>query len=1123
MKVKKSHIITTLSVVFVTVVAIAIQYFHFRGVKDALERLVEQKTNGQYRLDLGETTYDFLKLDFKLRDARIYRIDTINNERVYAVELPYVRINLGSLESYFGFGQINVKEFVVNEPVIVLQKQKLEKKKVRLSSELANLLNVVKEVLDAFNVHSFTIAKGSFTLKQDSETLRINLIDFLAKEWNVRKLTNQRQLRIKVGAQKLDIFNNHISFSRIDYSFRSRQLSISNFTYQRIDSISGARLNTKAQKFIVYHIDWDELSNAERYQLKKIELINPVVQGAFPLVTKKKNAGDFTRMLHDAVGEIAVDSIIVRDARLHFAYKQVQDSTSVSFQDASFRITDFKLLDTRDLFEVGQVLFNLNRTELTIGKKYMVRFDSLFFDHYQNRKLYVEGLEVAERNVLQPFIASRKVYISQFNPFDFLLDKKISAASLELNDSKVIVPPGLLGERKEPSMESTFRLDLNRFKLSNSNIYYNQDGRQASIENLNLSIRNIHLGRSSGSSFEFDELSARLLKYKDTKTKLNVNGQALQVKGKEIKAFSIAINNETGPSVLLRNVSVSTDGNYTAIPDQLPLLRVGKLEINGAISSTGKAQKLPKFKLDQLLVDSLLINVIAKDNAVHLQGSNLQVDGIQTDSLSLKWSQIQTEISALLLNNPEWLITATDSRINSSSHSLLNQFKIIKKDSTIEILTPMVTISPFTDFENWAEINLTKPVIKTELINGVADSVSLLNLSLLKKELAEVSIFHPSLTVNLNQTKSQNNKINHLELPAFLNNTQIQNAEIVIQSSRAPINIDHLNVQWRRNDLPNISIESIKTHSENFNWALSKAEFKSNQFSIVEISLTPRQTLEEYSTTGFERDWLNLNFKGLQLNGFVLDSLLFAKEKKVSELSVQSFNIDVWRDKRLPDPAFKEKPLFAKLLGELKQPLEIPTIRFADGSVNVNQISDKTNETGKIVINSIEGEIKNVISPASDDQKLRMEANAQIFGQGKIKVNYQVEQVDRFKLNVVAEQLDFSTFNSMIQPLQSVRFKSGRLKSLKIDAIANDSIATGTAIIDYRDLRIEILKADKTNLRNEIVSAIANEIIRNKRKNAVSELVQIHEKDKAEFTYWTKIVMRGAAGAARHGKKQKKK
>jgi beta-mannanase len=1126
LKVRKSHIVSLLSIVIVAVGLIAIQYFHFRGVKDSLERLVEQRTNGLYKLDLGKTTYDFLKLDFKLRNARIYRIDTISDARIYSVELPYVRINLGSLESYFGFGQINVKEFVINEPVIVLRKEKPEKKQIQLSAEFSNLLKIVKDILDTFNIHSFVIAKGSFTLHQDSETFHINLIDFLAQEWNVRKLTNQSQIRIKIGGQNLDVLNHHISFSRIEYSYRKRQLAISDLTYHRLDSLTGAKLEAKAKTFIVYHIDWEELSASERYKLKRIELIDPEVKGSFPLSNKKKNAGDFSRILHDVTGEITIDSITVRNARLHMAYKQIQDSTSITFQDASFSITDFKLLNTKDLFEVGEVRFNLNRTELTVGKKYIVRFDSLFFNHYENRRLYVEGLEVAERNT-KPFITSRQVFVSQFNPFDFLLDKRIKAESLELKDSwfnaSMIIPE----KESRRSMESAIEVDFHRLGLSNMKILYIGTDKSALAEGINLNLNNIHLKKNGQTSLDFNQLSARLFSYSDLKSKQNFSAQSVKITGREIKAKAIELNRENGLFILLNDVSLTTEKPFKNVPDHFSLFHAAKGKITGSVSFSGNNQEFPELKLDQLTVDTLAIDMAVKGSTINLQGADFVLNDIEIDSSIFIWKQLRSEITDLSVNHPEWTWSVKNSKINSANRSMFNQFKINKKDSTIDVQAETLAINSFSDLANLSGLDLIRPTIKIRsgniFINGVMDSVSIINPSLLNKRIEKLNIYHPVVNMKINHLRSPGKKINHLELPDLLNELSVREGDVVIKSEKPDVFVYNLNASWMKNNLPVLSIDSLSTTTEKMDITLVKAELQSNRFSLSGISVTPIQTLEEYTHTGFERDFLKLKFNDLKLNGFLMDSLLFSKRIRLNEISMGSFDIDVLRDKRLPDPLFKKKPLFARLLNEIKTPIDIPSIRFSNGSVSVRQVSDKTLETGTIVINSISGEIKNVSNTTPMDKQPQLDATAQIFGQGKIKINYKVLTTDSFKLDVVAESLDFGVFNRMIQPLQSIRFKSGRLRALKVNAAANDSVALGTGLINYRDLRIEVLKTDKTNFRNEILSAIANEIIKNKRKNATADLEQIHEKNKTEFTYWMKILMKGASGATRHGKKQKRR
>jgi hypothetical protein len=1123
LKIKKSYIILPLTSIVLAGILIIVQYYHFQGIKDSLEILIEKRTGGKYKLDLGETSYDFIRLDFTLKNARVYRIDTTTNSRMYSVELPHVKINLGSLKSYFSFGQINVKEFVITEPFIVLQKEKLEKKKILVSSELSNLLHIVKEILDTFDIHSFKINKGSVTMNRDKESVHIGLIDLLAKEWNVRKLTPQSQIEMRVGTQQVNAFDHHLSFKQIEYSYLKRQLTVSDFSYHHLDSVTGARLGVKGKAFIVYHVDWQALSSVEQYKLKKIELIEPDFKGSFPMAKNKRSAEDISKIFHNALGELMIDSINVRHARLHLAYKQTKDSTSMSFQNASFSMTEFKLLNDKESFEVGEVRFNLNHTEFNIGKNYVLKFDSLFFNHYLHRKLYIEGLQLRERNSNKPFLTSRQVVLNHFNAFDFLLYKKIKAALLEFNEISVNLSPEMQFLESQAT-DKTFAdtdIEIDQLKLAHAEVHYSDKGRKVVTKELNVKVHSLHL-KQSKTVFKFDHLDSKLIQYQDDKLNLAVQLQSVALNNKSLKVGQVVVKQNKGLTASMNKVLVQPGLSGLTIPRQLSLAHADKLQISGSLISMGKKKGFTDFKIHQLLIDTVGVDISTNQNKISLNGLNVKADSIKPGA-AYPWNTIQAKLSDIHFENSGWIVSGQHALINTPSKSQFNNLKIRSTDSSIDFQTSELVVRPI-DYDNNSlsfVLNQSHLTIhrKEADIAGTMDSVTVTGFKLDSgKEITALQIYRPVMQIKL---KESENKSAHFWLPSFLKETSVYDGQFIVNSKREPVFIYGMDAQWRNNDRWLCSLDSLTHSIKKMNLSLRKLSVSPNELSINKISITPLQSFAEYSSTGFERDLLKLNFNDVRIAGYQMDSLLYGDNAELNEVKVGSFQIDVMRDKRLPDAPFKDKGLFSRHLSNIAWNFNIPHLQFNNGSVTVHQISDKTNETGTIVLNTINGEIKNISNKLSQSKKPEMNATLQIFGQGQIKVSYRIPESDRFKLDVTAERLDFSTFNRMVQPLQSVRFKSGRLRTLKISTTADDSLARGNALINYRDLRIDVLKTDKTNFRNELTSLVANELIKNKRKNAVADFVQLHDKGKAEFAYWVKMILSGASESARHGRRKK--
>jgi hypothetical protein len=331
-----------------------------------------------------------------------------------------------------------------------------------------------------------------------------------------------------------------------------------------------------------------------------------------------------------------------------------------------------------------------------------------------------------------------------------------------------------------------------------------------------------------------------------------------------------------------------------------------------------------------------------------------------------------------------------------------------------------------------------------------------------------------------------------------------------------------VNADWKGEDSYSYNIDSLTTVGKHYAFSVHKIGYRQNQYDVGSLRITPLESIRDYSATGVQRDWLQFNFEHLTLKGFLIDSLLKSKKIQMDEMSIGAFRVDAMRDKRLPEAPFREKALFSRRLYTTERVIDIPLLHLENGVVNVMQISGKTEDMGTLEIDHISGDIRNIHSVFHPDRKLQLDVKAQIDGNGTIDLKYAMEEIDRFSIDATISDLDLSAFNSMIQPLQSVRFKSGRLKSLRVKAEAANSSATGEAMINYKDLRIEILKKERAVFGNEVLSLLANQLIKNNRRDVGAPLVQERDRAKSEFSYWVKIVLKGASDAARHGKKKKR-
>jgi hypothetical protein len=235
--------------------------------------------------------------------------------------------------------------------------------------------------------------------------------------------------------------------------------------------------------------------------------------------------------------------------------------------------------------------------------------------------------------------------------------------------------------------------------------------------------------------------------------------------------------------------------------------------------------------------------------------------------------------------------------------------------------------------------------------------------------------------------------------------------------------------------------------------------------------------------------------------------------------------LHVKRDKRLPDPAFVEKPV---TLDALLQNGKIFTngIILRNGNVNYEEVSLETVETGKIELHDINATIsKN--RGLGNEHYYSLSGDTRLYGQVPVSLNYHTTGPTTFNLSVDVEAFDLSMLNQMILPLQAMEIKSGRLGNYHLNVTADSQFADGEATMSYDDLHLEIFKRsdpEKKNLGSELLTLLADGIIlKHDKENASATVHQARKPEKSIFNYWVKCAIHGAMNVVRHGKKKKVK
>ncbi|SMD42804.1 protein of unknown function [Aquiflexum balticum DSM 16537] len=230
-----------------------------------------------------------------------------------------------------------------------------------------------------------------------------------------------------------------------------------------------------------------------------------------------------------------------------------------------------------------------------------------------------------------------------------------------------------------------------------------------------------------------------------------------------------------------------------------------------------------------------------------------------------------------------------------------------------------------------------------------------------------------------------------------------------------------------------------------------------------------------------------------------------------------------YRDQRLPFPENHFPPMLHKTLVNSSIPISIDTVQVKDGIVNVETQPPLGEKTASIAFSKVEATITNITNlpeeiVANNKMKMRAKALIQDTGQLTKDIDFSLDDPDySFFMDVSLGKMDLSELNDLIEPLASVRIKSGKMRKMEIKALGNEDYAYGNMDFLYRKLSISILdKKDHNhqNLGHAIESFLANELVI-KRNNDYpfphrqGQLFFVRDSTRSIFNYFAKISLSG--------------
>lgn len=1077
-------------------------------LKGMLVQFVESRTDGKYQLTVEELDFDIPSLTYRVRDIIISPTDTVYTGPIRNIYIPFAHARMHSLTSLLS-QELRFSEVLVAEPTIALSADgALRRERITVGQAMVTAFPAVESVLKFLGIETLRIERATLSIEEPNKhVIHVRLIDLLADHW-AEHTEHEGDVRLGIGGQSVDLSQASFSFNEVKYVYSQERLEFKDFNFKSYDSVSQSRISVEGKSVLIRKLDFDELYNNQRYRFDKIEITEPKFSGSLHARTRPRSDDrirlPLSAILTQTFGEIRLDTAMIHDASFQMVLVFDQDSVRAHIPDVNISLHDVEVLsDTTDIL-FGDLQMDLTETTINLNNDVRLACNTMLFE--RNEDITISNVSLTGASG-ERFATCESIGFKNFRLFEFIAGRELSADSIAIGNATIHVTrelPGLF-----PSFTNT-RSTRNRrpvhiaaLSLRNVNLNYENATQHLSITTLDANARNISDLSWRSMAEQLNSVDVGILNWRDDLQNVRCElrdlhltpGHASVGRGTAIvDSLDVAVSDLR----LTHPLSPLLHGDFR----NWNTVDVGNFRVRGSISPA----ETKGFTVGTLAIGRLDVDI--------------RFDG-------QRFSTLMRDVAGSDVgpNFPE--------RFKGTIH----QLNIASQHAQFEIDSAVLNTESVSHFYN---MRITDSVMRAALSYAEASGIALtddsrrverLFVRQLQVEAQSWSMGSDSaLFSNLNLTK-QTPEVQHAELymPVVYLDFGEETTSATSESFEMPriselvLHDGQLNTEQRQYLLRGRSRvrldDEIAMEFPQLSFTLSNHDIDLHDFRIKGSSVhagVMKARPQPLPPGAHETDVISGEWQSIQASGLMVDDLIQSQDIIADTITVNRLVLDVLRDKRLDDPEPIEKDFaISDLIAS--SGIKADIIRLRESKVRYAERSETTGEEGSIWFDQLDAEIRN-----PDSDVFEFDARAQVYGQAPIAVTYEKRDASSFRMEVDVGGMDLTALNHVLRPLQSIELKSGYLDRFRIETIATRDSARGRAEMSYRNLHMALLNKtdpEKKWLGQDIVSFVANGILRHNREPSWSTVEEIRIPEKSVFNYWKRIAVNGALNVVKKGKK----
>lgn len=623
--------------------------------------------------------------------------------------------------------------------------------------------------------------------------------------------------------------------------------------------------------------------------------------------------------------------------------------------------------------------------------------------------------------------------------------------------------------------------------------------------------------------------------------KSNIKSESIYIDG--IKLINLWINKNievrrieiVNPEVQLVAAKLITENNKnnTKSVKKLPKINVGEISIkNMVFSKRNENDSLEtKFKLVNATLKNLKIENWEIPSAWY---NSLASYNIEVEELYHKTTGAEVlEMERILLTDKNHQFK--NLHFYTDLHKEENQLSIVEEDNHHNIKIATIEISPI----QWethegkqqfyvSNLGVTSPKVNI-YDNGLLPekaNTKPLSSSLfrdLKVEIGRLEVLDPEVQLVFKETTTKKeNSNNEKEFPEIsIAEIAIKNAsyskhnekdELQTKFKLVDVALKNLKIDdwdtpstWYSN-LESYTIEIEDLYHKATDWEafkMDKIELTETVHKIQNFRFYTELNKKEYNAKlPHERDHYNVEIPNVETIGFEWDEQQDRQRLFTSEMKLSSPKISIYRDKLLPDDT-STKPLFSKLLRELKFDIQAEQITLSNANITYTERVQEDNSGGSVYFSEFNAVISDAgnFKEVNEEKDIRIKVETTFMETAKLTADWRFnpqEIDDSFHFQAKISRLDANRANMFTEPNLFVKMK-GSIELLYLNIHGNRSSSNTDFAISYHDLKVELLnKRGRDKLK--VISAIANLFVKRNSESTEGKLQEVKVKVERDQT-----------------------